>query len=94
MLDAATLALLTKLKIFAKKSGCNIDLVKMSNDQDYAKRTLNELSNSDDSELVQIVIQLMNTFGMISVPSTQAEAKKKEEEARNEDKDRYINSLR
>lgn len=68
MLDNETLKGLTKLKILAKKTGVNIDLIKMSEDKDYAATTLKELSNSDDAELVQIVITLMNQFGMIKAP--------------------------
>ena len=88
MLDPATLALLAKLKVLAKKIGSNIDLVKMSADKGYAELTLNELSNADDPELVLIVIQLMNQFGMIDAPS---------ETAKTDDKngnDRYVGALR
>lgn len=88
MLDAATLALLTRLKILAKKIGIDIDLVKMSNDKDYAELTLKHLSNSDDPELVMIVINLMSQFGMIKAPPTQT---KKEDE---NDSDRYVGALR
>lgn len=88
MLDSATLALLTKLKVLAKKEGTNIDLVKMSGDKSYAELTLSELSNSDDSELVLIVIQLMNQFGMIKAPPAKA---------KDDDKDagsQYVGALR
>ncbi|HEY0666495.1 MAG TPA: hypothetical protein VGD24_10550 [Gallionella sp.] len=88
MLDTATLALLTKLKVLAKKEGTNIDLVKMSGDKGYAELTLSELSNSDDQELVLIVIQLMNQFGMIKAPPVKA---------KDEDKDtggQYVGALR
>jgi hypothetical protein len=88
MLDAETLVLLTKLKIFAKKAGVNIDLVKMGSDNNYAELTLGELSNAEDADLVAIVIQLMNQFGMIKAPT---EPKKEEEK---KDGDRYIGSLR
>ncbi|ADE11126.1 hypothetical protein [Sideroxydans lithotrophicus] len=88
MLDAATMALLAKLKVLGKQSGTNIDLVKMSDDKKYAEHTLNELSNADDPELVLIVIQLMNLFGMIKAPSLQAKAEEKD------DKNRYVGSLR
>jgi hypothetical protein len=73
MLDAATLALLAKLKVLAKKTGTNLDLVKMSGDRGYAEVMLKELSNADDPELVLIVVQLMNLFGMIDAPSGKAE---------------------
>lgn len=89
MLDNATLGLLTKLKVLAKREGVNIDLIKMSEDNGYAALTLKNLSNSDDPELVQIVIILMNQFGMIRAPS--AEVKAVEEKS---EKDRYIGKLR
>lgn len=88
MLDPTTLALLAKLKVLAKKSGTNIDLIKMSEDKNYAALTLKELSNSDDAELVLIVIQLMNQFGMIDVPRATAKADDKK------DGDRYVGALR
>lgn len=88
MLDPATLALLAKLKVLAKKTGTNLDLVKMSGDLGYAELTLKELSNADDPELVLVVIQLMNQFGMIDKP---AGTTKSEE---NKDSDRYIGALR
>lgn len=69
MLDAATLALLAKLKVLAKQAGTMVDLVRMSSDRGYAETTLKELSNADDPELVLIVVQLMNLFGMIDMPS-------------------------
>ena len=72
MLDPATMALLAKLKVLAKKTGINLDLVKMSGDKGYAELTLKALSDSDDQELVLIVIQLMNQFGMIGAPAGQA----------------------
>lgn len=50
MLDNATLGLLTKLKVLAKREGVNIDLIKMSEDNGYAALTLKNLSNSDDTE--------------------------------------------
>lgn len=89
MLDNATLGLLTKLKVLAKREGVTIDLIKMSEDNGYAALTLKNLSNSDDTELVQIVITLMNQFGMIRAPS--AEVKVVEETS---EKDRYIGRLR
>lgn len=88
MLDAATLALLAKLKVLAKKTGTNLDLVKMSSDRGYAELALKELSNSDDPELVLIVVQLMNLFGMIDAPAGSGKA---------DDTDgngRYIGALR
>jgi len=88
MLDSATMMLLSKLKILAKQSGINIDLIKMSEDKDYAVLTLKELSNADDPELVMIVVNLMNQFGMIKAPATKAEP----EEANY--KDRYVGKLR
>ncbi len=88
MLDPTTLAMLAKIKVLAKKSGTNIDLIKMSEDKDYAALTLKDLSNSDEPELVLIVIQLMNQFGMIDAPhvGTKAEG--------NKDGDRYVGALR
>ncbi len=88
MLDPATLALLAKLKVLAKKSGTAVDLIQMSENKTYAEITLNELSNSDDPELVMIVINLMNQFGMIKAPSAQAK------HDGNGDADRYIGALR
>lgn len=87
MLDNETMALLTKLKVAAKKSGTNIDLIKMSNDKQYAAAMLNELSNTEDAELVLIVVNLMNKFGMISAPS----GDKKTEDSIEE---RYVGRLR
>lgn len=87
MLDPATLALLAKLKVLGKQTGTNIDLIKMSQDKAYAEQTLKELSNADDPELVLIVVQLMNLFGLIKAPTAQ----KKEDEGGNE---RYIGALR
>lgn len=88
MLDAATLALLAKLKVLAKKTGTNLDLVKMSGDRAYAELTLKELSNADDPELVLIVIQLMNLFGMIDAPASTTKSEDKK------DGGRYIGALR
>lgn len=88
MLDAATMTLLAKVKMLAKKTGLNVDLVKMGNDKAYAETTLNELSNADDPELVLIVVQLMNQLGLIGVPVTEAQPEKKKEETR------YVGSLR
>ena len=87
MLDPTTLALLAKIKVLAKKSGTNIDLIKMSEDKDYAALTLKDLSNSDEPELVLIVIQLMNQFGMIDAPRVGTKEDKK-------DGDRYVGALR
>ena len=88
MLDPATLALLAKLKVLAKKTGTNLDLIKMSGDRGYAELALKELSNTDDQELVLIVIQLMNQFGMIDAPAGTG----KTEESK--DGERYIGALR
>lgn len=88
MLDPTTLALLAKIKVLAKKSGTNIDLIKMSEDKDYAALTLKDLSNSDEPELVLIVIQLMNQFGMIDAPRGGTKAED------NKDGDRYVGALR
>lgn len=90
MLDAATLALLAKLKVLAKKTGSNIDLVRMSADRAYAELTLKELSDSEDPELVLIVLQLMNQFGMIDAPAAAAAAKPEEKKPEG----RYVGSLR
>ncbi len=88
MLDAATMALLAKVKMLAKKIGVNVDLVKMSNDRAYAETTLGELSNADDPELVLIVIQLMNQLGLIGAPVAEAKPETKKDEGR------YVGSLR
>ena len=88
MFDPTTLAMLAKLKVLAKKSGTNIDLVKMSEDRNYAELTLKELSNSDNPELVLNVIQLMNQFGLIKAPPRQAKTEDQN------DKDRYVGTLR
>ncbi len=72
MLVAATMALLPKVKMLAKKIGSNVDLVRMSNEKSYAEATLNEFSNADDPELVLIVIRLMNQLGLIGVPIQEA----------------------
>lgn len=88
MLDSATMMLLSKLKILAKQTGTNIDLIKMSDDKDYAVLTLKELSNSDDPELVMIVVNLMNQFGMIKAPVSGAKPEEKD------DKERYVGKLR
>ena len=88
MLDAATMALLAKVKMLAKKEGVNVDLVRMSNEMAYAETTLNELSNTEDHELVLVVIQLMNQLGLIGNPVAEAKPEKKKEEAR------YVGSLR
>ncbi|MFY9259855.1 MAG: hypothetical protein WAO71_05020 [Gallionella sp.] len=75
MLEPTTLALLARLKTFAKQAGVNIDLVKMCEDMEYAKRMLQELSNADNPELVLVVVNLMNYFGMIKAPSAKVEEK-------------------
>jgi hypothetical protein len=90
MLDSATMMLLSKVKILAKQSGINIDLIKMSEDKDYAVLTLKELSNSDDPELVMIVINLMNQFGMIKAPVAAATVESEEKNY----KERYVGKLR
>lgn len=87
MLDNETLTLLAKLKVAAKKTGADIDLIKMSNDKAYAADMLNQLSNYEDIEIVSMVINLMNKFGIISAPS-QAKT------AEGAEKDRYIGRLR
>ena len=92
MLDNATLGLLTKLKVLAKREGVNIDLIQMSEDNGYAALTLKNLSNSDDTDLVQIVITLMNQFGMIRAPSAETRVDEKVEEK--SEADRYIGRLR
>jgi hypothetical protein len=88
MLDAATMALLAKVKMLAKKIGINVDLVRMSNEKSYAETTLNELSNADDPELVLIVIQLMNQLGLIGKPSLETGAEPEKAAGR------YVGSLR
>ncbi|MBU0687952.1 MAG: hypothetical protein KJ850_07780 [Gammaproteobacteria bacterium] len=88
MLDAATMALLAKVKMLAKKIGVNVDLVKMGNEKTYAETTLAELSNADDPELVLIAVQLMNQLGLIGMPSAAAIPEPKKDETR------YVGSLR
>jgi hypothetical protein len=88
MLDAATMALLAKVKMLAKKIGVNVDLVRIGNERSYAETTLQELGNADDPELVLIVIQLMNQLGLIGVPAQEAKPEPKQEAGR------YIGSLR
>lgn len=90
MLDNETMLLLAKLKVAAKKSGVNIDLIKMSGDQRYAATMLNELSNADDPETVLMVVTLMNKFGMIFTPGTNDSAKPREAS----DEVRYVGKLR
>ena len=68
MLDPATMVLLGKLKKLAKQAGTNIDLVKMSSDKGYAELMLEKLGNSDDPELVLVVMKLMNRYGMFGAP--------------------------
>lgn len=88
MLDAATMALLAKVKMLAKKIGVNVDLVRMGNEISYAETTLQELSNADDHELVLIVIQLMNQLGLIGMPEAEAQPEAAKAEGR------YVGSLR
>lgn len=88
MLDPAIMVLLGKLKILAKQTGTNIDLVKITGDKDYAELMLKELSNSDDPELVIIVIKLMNHYGMFE---TTIDAAKSDDKS---DNNRYIGTLR
>ena len=68
MLDPVTMKLLGKLKVLAKHYGTHIDLVKMAEGSDYAELTLKQLSNSEDPELILIVIKLMKYFGLIEAP--------------------------
>jgi hypothetical protein len=79
MLDAATMALLAKVKMLAKKVGVNVDLVRIGNERAYAETTLQELSNADDPELVLIAVQLVNQLGLIGVPTLQAKPGPKQE---------------
>lgn len=88
MLEPATMALLAKIKILAKKMGTNIDLVKMTEDRNYATLTLQDLSNSDDQELVLIVINLMDKFGMIKAPLAQDNSEEPNAQGR------YVGALR
>lgn len=88
MLDPETMVLLGKLKILARKTGANIDLVKMSGDRSYAELTLKDLSNTDDPELVLIVIKLMNIYGLFEAPVDMAKAEEKPAAAR------YVGALR
>ncbi|MDD4912829.1 MAG: hypothetical protein PHP57_11090 [Sideroxydans sp.] len=88
MLDNATLALLAKLKILTRKMEGNIDIMKLSEDKQYATHTLKELSNADDPDLVMVVLQLMNLYGMLDIVSSTAKpAEKKNVE-------RYVGALR
>ncbi len=88
MLEAETMALLARLKIYGKQMGVNIDLVQMSQDMEYATLVLKELSNSDNPELVLIVINLMNQFGMIKAPPLEPVVEEKQIT------DRYVGALR
>lgn len=88
MLDAATMALLAKVKMLARKGGVNVDLVRIGNERAYAETTLQELSNADDHEMVLIAVQLMNQLGLIGMPSVETKPEKKKEETR------YVGSLR
>ena len=88
MLDSATMTLLARLKILAKQAGTNIDLVKMSQNMEYATLLLKEMSNSDNPELVLIVINLMNQFGIINAPPAEFRDKDKKKT------DRYVGALR
>ena len=88
MLDPETMVLLGKLKILAKKTGANIDLVRMSGDKSYAELMLQDLSNTDDPELVPIVIKLMNHYGMFEAPVDMSKAEEKP------DNGRYVGTLR
>ena len=88
MLDAATMALLAKVKMLAKKVGVNVDLVRMGNEKSYAETILKELSNADDPELVLIAVQLMNQLGLIGVPVQEAKSEAQQESGR------YVGSLR
>ncbi len=67
MFDTATMKLLGKLKILAKKSGVNIDLTKMGEDSNYAELILKEFSNSEDHELVSIAIKLLHELGLLEM---------------------------
>lgn len=93
MLDAATMALLAKVKMLAKKIGVNVDLVRMTNETAYAETTLKELSDADDAELVLIAVQLMNQLGLIGKPVT-AIAQAEPGSAPVTEAGRYIGSLR
>lgn len=82
MPDPATMVLLGKLKTLAKQAGTNIDLVKMSGDKGYAELMLEELGNSDDPELVLIVIKLMNRYGMFGTPINMTKTEKNSDNGR------------
>lgn len=88
MLDAATMALLAKVKILAKKVGVNVDVVRMTNEPSYAESTLQVLSNADDAELVLMVVQLMNQLGLIGKPVAELKPNPVN------DSGRYVGSLR
>lgn len=88
MLDAATMALLAKVKMLAKKVGVNIDLVRIGNDRSYAEAILQELGDADDPELVLIVIELMNQLGLIGNQNVEVKQESGKEAGR------YIGSLR
>jgi hypothetical protein len=89
MYDHATLTLLAKLKMLAKKMGINVDLMKIGEDKEYTADVLSQLSNSDDQELVMIVINLMNQFGLIKAPKTVAAGATEDST-----KERYVGKLR
>lgn len=89
MIDSTTMALLARLKILAKQAGTNIDLVKMSEDMEYATLLLKEISNSDNPELVLTAINLMNQFDIIKAPPFEAKAKEEKKK-----KERYVGALR
>lgn len=82
MQDPATMVLLGKLKTLAKQAGTHIDLVKMSRNKGYAELMLEELGNSDDPELMLIVIKLMIRYGMFGVPNVMTGAEKNRDDAR------------
>lgn len=89
MYDQATLTLLAKVKTLAKKMGVNVDLLRIGEDREYTAQVLSQLSNSDDQELVLMVINLMNHFGLIKAPKAAAAGA-----AEDDGKERYVGKLR
>jgi len=67
-IDPVTMKLLGKLKILAKHTKTNIDLVKMTDGSGYAEQILQELGHSDNEEIVLIALKLMNRMRLIEAP--------------------------
>ena len=67
MLDPVTVKLLGKLKIMAKKSGMDIDLMRMAEDMGYANQMLTELGDTHDPEQGLVVLKLMKQLCLIDM---------------------------